>query len=209
MAGLNLDPALWARPSESPVRKELVGQHHYKTGEKDGKAWKREGGIQRGLGGRRWRKGVVESHYAAQWLWPDCSRWRPRGHCPPLGLNPLAEWKISVEHQGMTPAHCKHACLWHCDMYHLLARLRIKITYIIVWGICDMNISWNSRYFNAKFYKYLICCNSYWSFITLLNKILFSVFYFRGIFVKYYGLLTIYQIIIYVKTLFKFKLTFV
>lgn len=128
MAGLNLEPALWARPSEPPVRKEPVGQHHYEAGKKD---WRegmkqREGRRQRGLRGRRWRKRVVESHYAAQWLWPDYSRRRPRGHCPPLGRNPLAEWKISVEHPGndtntlrRTKTHTNMHAHVHsdCDMF--------------------------------------------------------------------------------------------
>lgn len=117
------------------------GQRHCEAAKKDGREGmkRKEGGRQRGWRGRRWRKRVVESHYAAQWLRPDYSRRRPRGHCPPPGRNPLAEWKISVEHPGNDTGTLRRT---HADMharsvtcfktYHLLVRVQSEMSYIMV-----------------------------------------------------------------------------
>lgn len=63
--------------------------------------WSREkeGGEKRESGRELW------SHYAAQWLWPDYSQQRPRGHCPPLGHKPQLSGKLVWSTPGTTPTH--------------------------------------------------------------------------------------------------------
>lgn len=69
---------------------------------------RKEGGMKQREGWRgedRKRKRLVESHYAAQWLWPDYSQQRPRGHCPPLGHKPQLSGKLVWSTPGTTPTH--------------------------------------------------------------------------------------------------------
>ncbi len=109
MAGLNLEAALWARPSEPPAREEPVGHHHYGVSKEEG--WKERGSheAERRKEGRReteeeTRGESLRSPVALTRLFPA----ETSGPLPPTGPQTSAEWKISVEHPGNDPNTLRH-----------------------------------------------------------------------------------------------------
>lgn len=120
-------PSLW-----SEQRRGMDGKWETWSREKEGRR-----------GEERQRKRLVESHYAAQWLWPDYSQQRPRGHCPPLGHKPQLSGKLVWSTPGTTPTHWgilrhtnKRLYIKHpgCNIHFTLCP-KNKIQYHTAWSV--------------------------------------------------------------------------